>query len=90
MKDYRPVSLPSICGKILKRLMSNEIFTIFIENELISSSQSGFKPGDSCVNQLSITHEIYKPFNKGHEVRGVFLDILKALTKCSTRVQFPN
>ena len=87
MKDYRPVSLPSICGKILKRLMSNEMFNIFIENELISPSQSGFKPGDFCVNQLlSITHEIYKPFNKGHEVRGVFLDILKALTKCSVMV----
>ena len=87
MKDYRPVSLPSICGKILKRLMSNEMYNIFIENELISSSQSGFKLGDSCVNQLlSITPEIHKPFNKGHEVRGVFLDILKALTKCSVMV----
>ena len=45
----------------------------FIENELISSNQSGFKWGDSCVNQLlSITHEIYKSFEEGHEVRGAF------------------
>ena len=33
----------------------------FIENELISPNQSGFKPGDSCINQLlAITYEIYK------------------------------
>ena len=62
--------------------MFNEMFKFFIENELISSNQSGFKPGDSCVNQLvSITHEIYKSFDKGHEVRGVFLDISKAFEK---------
>ena len=54
----------------------------FIENELISSNQYGFKPGDSCVNQLvSITREIYKFFDEGHEVRGVFLDISKAFDK---------
>ena len=30
---------------------------------------------------MSITHEIYKSFDKGHEVRGVFLDISKAFDK---------
>ena len=36
-------------------------------------------PGDSCINQLlSVTHYIYKSFNEGYEVRGVFLDISKA------------
>ena len=50
------------------------------ENELISPNQLGFKPGDSCINQhLAITHEIYKSFDKGFEVGGVFLDISKAL-----------
>ena len=82
LKNYRPVSLLLICGKILERLMFNEMFKCFIENELISSNQTGFKPGDSCINQLvSITHEIYKFFDEGHEVRGVFLDILKAFDK---------
>ena len=39
----------------------------------------GFKPGDSCINQLLvITHEIYKSFDDGFKVRGVFLDISKA------------
>ena len=44
-----------------------------------SANQSGFKPGDSCINQLlSITHNIYKSFDDGYEVRRAFLDISKA------------
>ena len=59
-----------------------EMFRFLIENNLISSNQSGFQPGSSCINQLlSITHEIYKSFDDGFEVRGVFLDILKAFDK---------
>ena len=58
------------------------MFEFFIENKLISSSQSGFKLGDSCINQLlSITHEIYSSFDEGLEVRSVFLDISKAFDK---------
>ena len=62
--------------------MFNEMFQFFIENKLISTSQSGFKPGNSCINQLlSITHEIYSSFDEGLEVRSVFLDISKELDK---------
>ena len=61
LENYRPVSLQPICGKILKRLMFNEMFTLLIKNSLISQNQSGFKPGDSCVNQLlSIMREILR------------------------------
>ena len=45
----------------------------------MSSHQSGFKGGDSCINQfLSITHEIYKSV---YEVCRVFLDISKAFDR---------
>ena len=52
LKNYRPISLLPICGKIFEKLIFNEMFKFFIENELISPNQSGFKPGDSCINQL--------------------------------------
>ena len=82
IKNYRPVSLLPICGKIFERLIFNEMFKFFTSNNLISPNQSGFKPGDSCINQLlSITHEIYKSFRVGLEVRGIFLDISKAFDK---------
>ena len=79
LKNYRPVSLLPVCGKIFECLIYNNLFEYFIESDLISQYQSGFNPGDSCINQLiSITHEIYQSFDDGHEVRGVFLDISKA------------
>ena len=81
-KNYRPVSLLPICGKIIERLLYNRLDEYFIENELISSSQSSFKPGDSCINQLlSITHDIYQSFDDGFEIRGVFLDISTTFDK---------
>ena len=62
--------------------MFNQMFNFFIENKLFSLNQSGFKLGDSCINQLlSNTHEIYESFDVGLEVRSLFLDILKAFDK---------
>ena len=82
LENYRPVSLLPICGKVFERLMYNSLFEYFIQNDLISPYQSGFKPGDSCTNQLiSITHKIYQSFDGGFEARGVFLDISKAFDK---------
>ena len=82
LENYRLVSLLPICGKVFERLIYNSLFEYFIQNDLISPYQSGFKPGDSCTNQLiSITHEIYQSFDDGFEVRGVFLDISKAFDK---------
>ena len=57
-ESYRPVSLLPICGKVFERLIFNSLFHYFIEKNLLSSHQSGFIPGNSCVQQLiSITHE---------------------------------
>ena len=71
-----------ICGKFFERLIYNSLFEFFIENELISSNQSGFKQSESCINQpLSITHEIYKSADDGYEVRGVFPDVSKTFDK---------
>ena len=81
-ENYRPVSFLPIFGKILERLIFEEMFPCFIENKLIAANQSGFKPGDSCINQLiAITHELYQSFDVGYEVRGVFLDISKDFDK---------
>ena len=45
-------------------------------------NQSGFRPGDSTINQLlSITTEIFNAFENFEETRAVFLDISKAFDK---------
>ena len=67
------------------------MFKFFNENNLISPKQSGFKPGDSCINQLiSITHEIYEALDAGSEVRSVFLDISKAFDKVCMKEFFSD
>ena len=73
LKNYRPISLPPIAGKIFEKILYNNIYEFFTKNNLISLNQPGFKLGDSCINQfLSITHEIYKSFDDGLEVQGIF------------------
>ena len=58
------------------------MFGFFLDKGLISANQSGFKPQDSCTNQLSSrTHNIYRTFGDGYQVRGVFLDISKVFDK---------
>ena len=78
VKNYRPISLLPITSKIFERLLCNQMFEFFIRSDLISQNQSGFKPGDSCINQLlAIIHEIYKSFDACLDVRYVFLGISK-------------
>ena len=83
IENYRPVSLLPICSKIFESIIYDNILKYFLDNNLISPKQSGFRPGDSsCINQLlSITHDIFTSFDNGLEVRGVFLDISKAFDK---------
>ena len=83
LKNCRTISLLPTAGKIFERLFYDRMFVeVFSENKLISKNQSGFLPGNFCINQLlSITHEIYQSFHDSLEVRTVFLDISKALDK---------
>ena len=49
---------------------------------LITPNRSGFKTGDSFINQLiSITHQIYESFDDGFELQGVFLDLSNVFDK---------
>ena len=84
LNNYRPVSLLPICGKFFERIIFNNVFLFLEDNNLLTPNQSGFRPNDSCINQLlSIVHSIYSDFdhNPSLEVRGNFLDISKAFDK---------
>ncbi len=82
--NYRPISLLPIFGKVLEKLMYDTLYSHLVTNELLNPNQSGFRPGDSTVNQLiSITHTIFKAFdcNPPLDVRSVYLDISKAFDR---------
>ena len=79
LKNYKLTALLPIGAKVFERIIYNISFEYLIENNLITDNQCSFKPGDSCINQLlSITHDIYKSFNDGFEVKGMFRNITKS------------
>ena len=84
IKNYRPISPFSICGKILEKIIFNNLYAYLHRNNLITKNQSGFRPGDSTTNQLLyLLDEIHQAFDstKSLEVKAVFLDISKAFDK---------
>ena len=83
-KNYRPISLMPIFGKIFEKLIFNSAYRHLCDNDMLTPHQSGFRPGDSTVNQLlSITHKIYTAFEAipTKETRAVFLDLSKAFDR---------
>ena len=84
VNNYRPVSLLPVFGKIFEKLIFNEIDSFLEREKHLNINQSGFRPFDSCVNQLlTITHEIFSSFdcNPSLEVCSIFLDISKDFDK---------
>ena len=75
IKNYRPISLLPICGKLFEKDIYNAIYNYYESNNILNVNQSGFRSGDSCINQLiDITHNVFQSFdsNPSLEVRGVF------------------
>ena len=59
LKNYRPVPLLPVCGKIFEKLIFNASYSFFEDHKLLNPCQSGFSKNNSCINQLvSITHKI--------------------------------
>ena len=51
LKNYRPISLLPIIGKILRNYYMMECLS-FLQKNVISDDQSGFRPSNLCINQL--------------------------------------
>ena len=57
-----------------------------LDNNLFCLKQSGFRPGDSCINKpLLITHDILTSLDNGLEVREVVLNTKKDFDKLRQR-----
>ena len=82
VKNYRPVSLTSICGKTMERIIRDEIINHLEENFLISDKQHGFRSRRSCATQLIEIMEIWTNLlDKGIAVDCIYLDFAKAFDK---------
>ena len=82
VSNYRPISLLNSDAKLFERLVFKHLFNHLQGNNMLSSLQSGFIPGDSTVNQLTyLYHTFCEALDAGKEVRAVFCDISKAFDR---------
>ena len=64
----------------MERCVHKHLFNYIQENEILTSFQSGFVPGDSSTFQLLHTYHC-EAVDAGKEVRVVFCDISKAFNR---------
>ena len=82
VSNYRPISLLNAENKVFERLVFKYLFNHLQDNNLLSSLQSGFIPGDSTINQLTYLYNTFcHALDDGKEVRAVFCDISKAFDR---------
>ena len=71
-----------IFSKLFERFVFKHLNNHLQTNNLLSSLQPGFIPGDSTVNQLTFLYNIFcQALDSGKEVRTVFCDISKAFDR---------
>ena len=63
------MSLLTLLSKILEKIVFKHLYNFLLEINFFTSLQSGFRPGDSTVNQLILmVHTIYEALERGREV----------------------
>ena len=82
VSNYRPISLLNSVAKLFEKIVFKYLYNHLQDNNMLSSLQSGFIPGDSTVNQLAYLYHIFtEALDAGKEVRTVFCDISKAFDR---------
>ena len=82
ISNHRSISLLSNIDKALQRLVFKYLYNHFRGNNIITSFQSGFTPGDATVNQFIYLYNTFcHALDSGKEVQVVFCDISKAFDR---------
>ena len=50
--NYRPISLTSICCKLMEHVLYTSIMDYLTQHQILSNQQYGFRQGHSCETQL--------------------------------------
>ena len=82
--NYRPVSLTSVCGKLLEHIVYSEVMNHLNLLDILSNAQHGFCSKRSCETQLLLTvHDFASGLNDGKQTDAIILDFTKAFDKVS-------
>ena len=53
VSNYRPISFLPIYGKILEKIVFDQVYSFLNVNNFLSKNQSGFRPSDSTLSSPS-------------------------------------
>ena len=79
-EKFRPISLSSIPGKILERIIRNEIVQNMTENNLFTTCQHGYIAAYT-IQLLEYMEDITQALDNGKGVDIIYLDFQKAFDK---------
>ena len=84
--NYRPVSLTNIVGKLMERIVKNEMTQFIESNKLLSESQHGFRSGRSVTtNMTAFFNQTTRWMDEGRSFDVLYLDFAKAFDKVCHR-----
>nr|VZI21037.1 unnamed protein product [Spirometra erinaceieuropaei] len=76
---YKPVSLTSICYKIMENIIEKASMPFLERHHLLSDAQNVFRSGRSCLTNLLFTLERWtKARDEGNVVQAIYIDFKKA------------
>ena len=85
--NYRPVALTNHLTKIFERVLRKELVKHLETNNLMNSSQHGFRSQRSTTSQLLAYYEdVLSKLEEGYVVDSIYLDFAKAFDKVDHNV----
>uniref|UniRef100_A0A1B6K0Y6 Reverse transcriptase domain-containing protein n=1 Tax=Homalodisca liturata TaxID=320908 RepID=A0A1B6K0Y6_9HEMI len=79
LNNYRPIALVPVISKLIETIVKNQLEYYFEHNNLISSSQYGFRKNLSTIKAVeSIVSYVLNSFENKEETAAVLLDLSKA------------
>ena len=87
VSNYRPISVLPIISKIIERTVHNQLYAYLCSRNILSDSQSGFRPNHSTTTTLlEVQDYILNNMDKGFATGVIFLDLKKAFDTVSHEI----
>jgi len=79
LNNYRPVSLLPSISKIYERIIHEQLMNYFVQNNILSPNQYGFRPKHSTnLAAVEIIDRLTKSLDVGKKSLAIFIDLSKA------------
>jgi hypothetical protein len=80
--NYRPISITSVCVKVLEHILVSAIMQHFEVHGILSDQQHGFRKNRSCETQLlEFVEEVSAAMERGTATDAIVLDFAKAFDR---------